>query len=257
MRKRAVATFLCEVAAVTMTCSSCAVGPDYQAPATEMPAAFGEAGPAPKGDERSLVTTDKPLWLDWWTGFGDRELVSLVERAIAANHELRIAAVRVQQARATERIAESRLYPQIGISAGAFSTRGSESGFGFPYGIPGTTSNLFQIGFDAVYEVDLFGGVRRSIEAAGYFAEATEDGRRLVQVTLLAEVARDYIALRTLQRRLVVARANLDDQRRTADIVARRFTRGLVANFDVVRARAQVVATESGIPPLEAGVRQR
>src|SRR5262249_53647082 len=137
-------TFLVQVGTVAMT-TGCAVGPDYTAPETEMPAAFGEAGSAAKGEQLSLVNTDKPVLVDWWTGFGDRELDSLVDRAIAANHELRIAAARVQQARATERIAESRLYPQIGISAGAFSTRGSESGFGFPYGIPGTTSNLFQI----------------------------------------------------------------------------------------------------------------
>jgi NodT family efflux transporter outer membrane factor (OMF) lipoprotein len=152
---------------------------------------------------------------------------------------------------------ESRLYPTLGISAGAFATRGSENGFGFPYGIPGKYSNLFQAGFDATYEVDLFGGIRRSVEAAGDLAEAVEDERRSVQVTLLGEVARNYIALRTLQRRLVVARANLDDQLRTAGIVQRRFDNGLAPNFDVVRARAQVVATESAIPPLEAGARQR
>jgi len=245
----------CTLAAVSVTCAGCAVGPDYQAPETAMPAAFHDTDAA--GDQASLVDAGKPVWVDWWTRFGDRVLDGLVDRAIATNHEVRIAAARVQQARAAERMAESRLYPTLGFSLGALTTRGSEKGFGVPFGIPGVNSDLFQVGFDAAYEIDLFGDVRRSIEAAGRLAEASEDGRRQIQVTLLGEVARNYIALRALQRRLQVARGNLDDQRRTADIVGRRFAGGLTTNFDVVRARAQVAATESGIPPLEAGIRLR
>jgi multidrug efflux system outer membrane protein len=237
-------------------CAGCKVGPDYHAPVSNAPPAFAEAD-AIGSSHYSHVSPGQPAWIDWWTTFGDAELDSLIVRAVKANHELRIAAARVQEARAEEKMADSRLYPSVSLSAGAFATHGSGAGFGTPYGIPGVTSNLFQIGFDASYEVDLFGGVRRSIEAAGAIAEATEDNRRGAQVSLLGEVARNYISLRALQRRLAVAQDNLDTQRRTAEIIEHRFKNGLAANFDVVRARAEVVATESSIPPLESGIRQR
>src|SRR5262249_36105671 len=118
------------------------------------------------------------------------------------------------------------------------------------------SSTFYHLGIDATYEVDLFGGVRRSIEAAKAGAEATEDERRGVQVTLLGEVAREYIALRALQMRLDIAKANLADQRRTLDIVQGRFGKGNAPTFDLVRAREQVDATDSSIPPLESGIRQ-
>jgi outer membrane protein, multidrug efflux system len=247
------------VVAVALT-GGCEVGPNYHAPHTETPRAYSDADRAVKPGgvttQASPVNQHEAPWINWWTRFGDSELDSLIGRAVSANHELKIAAARVQEARAVQKIAESALYPTVDLSAGLAWTRGSSAGFGFPYGIPGMDSGLYQIGFDASYEVDLFGGVRRSIEAAGAFADASEDDRRAVQVTLLGEVARDYISLRALQRRLAVAGANLDDQRKTLDIVRRRFKNGLAANFDLVRASAQVSATESAIPPLEAGVRQ-
>jgi NodT family efflux transporter outer membrane factor (OMF) lipoprotein len=241
----------------------CKVGPDYRTPAVETPARFNEAQgqtttsatPNPTA-VRSVIDTDHAPWVDWWTKFNDPELNSLVARALTANHELAFARARVQEARAVERIAKSALYPRFDLSAALFKTRGSAAGFGFPYGIPGEDSSLFQIGFDATYEVDLFGGVRRTIEAAGAVADATVNERRAVQVTLLGEVARNYVGLRALQRRLVIARANLADQEKTLDVVQRRFRYGLAPNFDQVRAAAQVAAIESSIPPLEAGIRQ-
>jgi NodT family efflux transporter outer membrane factor (OMF) lipoprotein len=240
--------------------TGCAVGPDYHRPELPTPAVYGEAMTRPTSQpattQLSTVDPGRPTWVEWWTKFNDPELNSLVARALTANHELIIARARVVEARAVERVAESAYYPTIDLSAAFAKSRGSAGAFGFPYGIPGADRNLYQIGFDATYEVDLFGGIRRSVEAAGAVAQATEDERRAVQVTLLGEVARSYIGLRALQRRLSVARANLEDQRRTLDIVRRRMVNGLAANFDVVRARAQVAATDSAIPPLEAGIRQ-
>lgn len=248
------------IAVTALLTGGCAVGPNYRPARTETPPGYGDAGRPPKDHrgttQASVINQNDPPWIDWWTRFGDTELNSLIMRAVAANHELRIAAARVQEARAVRRIAESRLYPTVDVSAGFAKTEGSAAGFGFPYGLPGMESNLYQIGFDASYEVDLFGGVRRSIEAAGAFADASENDRRAVQVTLLGEVARNYIGLRALQLRLAIARSNLDDQRRTLDIVRRRLKNGLTTNFDLVRANAQVAATESAIPPLEAGIRQ-
>jgi NodT family efflux transporter outer membrane factor (OMF) lipoprotein len=104
--------------------------------------------------------------------------------------------------------------------------------------------------------VDLFGGIRRSIEAAGAGAEAVEDVRRAVQTTLMGEVSRNYIELRALQRRLEIAHSNLETQQKTVSIVERRFTNGLATQFDQLRARAQMESTSSAIPALEAGIRR-
>ncbi|HUO07963.1 MAG TPA: efflux transporter outer membrane subunit [Phycisphaerae bacterium] len=230
----------------------CEVGPNYRQPHADTPAAFSKAATT----QPSTVDPNRSPMVNWWTSFGDAELNSLVVRALAANHELKIAQSRVLEARAFERIAKSKQYPTIDLVAAVGRARGSAAGYAFPYGLPGMDDGLYQLGFDATYEVDLFGGIRRTIEAAGALAEATEDERRAVQVTLLGEVARNYIGLRTLQRRLAVARANLDDQSQTLEIVTRRFKNGLTTNFDVIRASAQVTATQSTIPPLEAGINQ-
>lgn len=250
-------------ASALLISSGCQVGPNYKAPHVEIPHSFSNAtsrtttGPsALPTTTPSVIDADHAPWIDWWTKFDDPELNSLVTRALAANHELAAARARVRAARAEEQLAKAGLYPTIDLSAAALKTRGSAAGFGFPFGLPGEENNLFHIGFDATYEVDLFGGIRRSIEAAGAAAEATVDERRAVQVTLLGEVARNYIGLRALQRRLDVARANLADQRQTLDVVQRRFKNGLAPNFDFVRASAQVAETESSIPPLEAGIWQ-
>lgn len=234
--------------------AGCEVGPDYRPPKAEVPAHFATTQPTTRSS--SVPDAQHAAWVDWWTKFNDQELDSLISRSLAANHELKIVAARVQEVRAVERVAQSRLYPTIDVSAAFAKTHGSAAGFGFPWGLPGVDSSLYHIGFDASYEVDLFGGIRRSIEAARASAEATEDQRRGVQVTLLGEVAREYIDLRALQARLAIATQNLADQRHTLAIVQRRLKNGLVPTFDLVRANAQVDATESSIPPLESGIQQ-
>jgi len=235
--------------------AGCEVGPKYNALKADVPSRFAITT-RPTTNPTSVADAEHAAWIDWWTKFDDNELNSLISRSLTANHELKIAAARVQEARAAERVAQSELYPTIDVSAILVGTRGSAAGYGFPYGLPGADSSLYQIGFDATYEVDLFGGVRRTIEAARASAEAVEDQRQGVQVTLLAEVARGYISLRTLQARLAIANQNLADQMHTLAIVQKRFKNGLAPNFDLVRANAQVDATESSIPPLQSGIRQ-
>ena len=237
--------------------TGCAVGPDYHRPATEMPAAFNDPAVArPATPRRSVVDPHGTPWVDWWTKFGDPELDDLIVRATADNHGLKAAAARVRQARAAARISEAAQYPSVGIGGGFAKSRGSAAGLGFPFGAPSRDNNLYQLGFDASYEVDLFGGIRRSIEAAGANAELSEDAARAVRLSLVAEVAHQYVSLRTLQRRRDIAGRNLVDQRHTLDVVQRRVGNGLAAEFDLVRARAEVEATEANIPTLEAGVRQ-
>jgi NodT family efflux transporter outer membrane factor (OMF) lipoprotein len=123
-------------------------------------------------------------------------------------------------------------------------------------GLPGTQTELYQIGLDATWEIDLFGGVRRGVEAAGADLAASVEDRRSVLTSLLAEVARDYLQLRGLQQRLVIARANLRTQQETLDLTLSRFRSGFVTELDVSRARTQVAQTQSAIPPLEGQTRQ-
>ena len=251
------------LASALFTSLGCKVGPNYQAPGVETPGSFSNATAQPASGPSTSPTTNQSVvdrqsapWIDWWTKFNDPQLNSLVTRALKANHALAVATARVNEARAAERVAKSGLYPTVDLSTAFLKNRGSAAGFGAPYGLPGLDTNLFQLGFDATYEVDLFGGIRRSVEAAGALAEATVDQRRAVQVTLLGEVARNYISLRALQRRLAVAQANLQDQQKTLDVVQRRLKNGLATTFDQVRAIAQVAATESSIPPLQSGINQ-
>jgi NodT family efflux transporter outer membrane factor (OMF) lipoprotein len=241
--------------ALALGAAGCEVGPNYRSPKADVPGKFAVTT-RPTTNPASLADTEQKPWIEWWTKFNDEKLNSLVSRSLTANHELKIAAARVREARAIERVAQSKLYPTIDLSAAFFQTHGDSAGFGAPWGLPGASSTFYHLGFDATYEVDVFGGVRRSIEAAKAGAEATEDERRGVQVTLLGEVAREYIALRALQTRLDIAKQNLADQRRTLAIVQKRFDNGVAPNFDLVRASAQVDATESSIPPLESGIRQ-
>src|SRR5262249_17849040 len=114
-----------------LSCTGCKVGPDYRAPIADVPRAFGETK-SPGEKEYSRLSPDKTVWIEWWTKFEDAQLNSLIDRALEANHELRIAAARVHQARAEEKMAESRLYPSISLGASALATRGSEAGFGVP-----------------------------------------------------------------------------------------------------------------------------
>ena len=236
--------------------TGCAVGPDYHAPATSMPISYdGKMPTVPAVLHRSTVDATSSPWADWWTKFGDPELDTLVTRAVADNHSLKIAAARVTEARAAGRVAEAARYPSVTLGGGFAKSRGSAAGLGFPYGAPSRDLNLYQMALDASYEVDLFGGVRRSIEAANATAESSEFDRKSIQLSLVAEVAHQYVLLRTLQRRLGIARHNLADEQHTLDVVEKRLTNGLAAEFDQVRARAEVEATEANIPTLESGIR--
>ena len=116
--------------------------------------------------------------------------------------------------------------------------------------------NFYQSGFDANWEIDVFGGVRRSVEAADATIEATVEDRRDVLVTLLGDVARNYIDLRGFQRRLAVARANLKTQQDSLDLTQVRFQAGLASDLDVAQQEAQVNTTASQIPTLESGLKQ-
>jgi len=225
--------------------TSCMVGPDFQRPEAKVSAQWlGQAPTAP-----NAVPAAEQHLAQWWTAFNDPQLTSLVERSMQANLDLRLAQSRIRQARAVMGIAGADLGPTVDTSASYQRSRTPSSGGGM-------TGSLYRMGFDASWEIDLFGGIRRGIEAAGADLDAALESRSDLLVSLSAEVANNYLNLRSLQQRLAIARENLKAQEHTAELTRQRFKVGFVSKLDVVRAEALAATTAGQIPLFEAQLRQ-
>lgn len=223
--------------------AACAVGPDYRTPDTA-PAQFHNADPA-------VFTAANPE-AAWWRQFEDPVLDGLVAEALAANLDLKIAMARVAEARALFTDARLDQLPRA-TTVGAYAqSRQQQPGSGQAR----VESETYQLGFDAAWELDLFGRVRRGVEAARAERGAAEASLRDAQVTVAAEVARTYFELRGAQSRLDVARRNLETQRDTTRITQVRFDVGRSDPIDVQSARARLAATEATIPALVTAERQ-
>jgi len=225
------------IAGVSLTAAACAVGPNYKAPATP-PAAFQNADPA-------VFTAANPE-AEWWKAFGDPVLDQLVGQAFSANLDLKIAVARVAEARALFTEQKLDLLPHV-TADGTYAKSNQQQ--------PGSNgqrveSQTYQAGFDAGWEIDLFGRVRRGVEAAGAEAGAAQAELRDAQVTVAAEVARNYLELRGAQARLKVATRNLETQRETLRLTKVRFDAGAGSPIDVASAQARLNATEAAIPVL-------
>jgi outer membrane protein, multidrug efflux system len=237
-------------AAGVMLLAGCAVGPDYEPPDSSVPASWPQVDTQLPGT--SSVPAFEPIEIiRWWTSFNDPMLTSLVERAVLENLDLRAAQSRVRQARAARGVTGSAFWPGVQAGADYRRSRPSEG-----MGGSGQQSDLFQAGLDAAWELDIFGGTRRGIEAADADIRAAVEDRRDVLVTLVSEVALNYIDLRTFQERLAIARRNLEAQQHTADLTRRRLGSGFASALDVAQAEADVATTRSTIPALEASIRQ-
>jgi NodT family efflux transporter outer membrane factor (OMF) lipoprotein len=234
--------------------SACAVGPKYTPPRPAVPANWHEA-PVTAGD-----AVDRSALESWWTAFHDPLLDDLVARAIDGNLDLQIAAARVREARAARGIAASAGLPQVDVAAQAARSGRSNAvppfnvSVGGPSPFGSRTQNLFEAGFDAGWELDVFGGVRRDVEAAVAQVQAAEEGRRDALVTLLADVARNYAQLRGAQRQLQILDATVQSQQDTLDLAKARFDAGMGAALDVERAAGLLEATKSRRPDLERQV---
>lgn len=223
--------------------AACAVGPNYQAPDMKVAERFDSL-------DAQVYTTDEHL-AQFWQGFADAQLDDLVNQTLASNHDLRIAMTRVREARALRRDAAFDLAPSIGAGGGSTRTRtpNADTQAGAP-----RTSELYDVGFDAFWELDFFGRVRRGVEAANADLGATIAEQRDVQVIVTAEVTRTYFELRGQQQQLDVARRNVVNQRSTLDLAQVRLDAGRGTEFDTARAQAQLSATLGTIAPLEAAV---
>lgn len=226
-----------------LVASGCAVGPDYERPAIPAPAAWNESLDASPADLSR-----------WWTLFNDPVLDRLVERAVRANLDLRIAEARVREARAQVGVVQGALLPQV--AAGGSVTRGrvSPNGVQFPLGDPYQTR--YSAGFDAAWEIDVFGGTRRAVEQASADLEAWNESRRAVLVTLLGDVAGNYVGLRGNQLLQSVLRRNVESARGTLEITRARLQAGVATTLDVARAEAQMASVEAALPQVDASIRQ-
>ena len=247
--------------------AACTVGPNYQKPALPAPSAFIEATNTP----RTAVLQTQADLSTWWTQFGDPELNSLVQRALKDNLDLQSAASRVREARQQERVAFSAELPSVnattnaltinsnrktpsGAAAGAMgSGAAAQTGQG-ALQIPAHT-NLYAAGFDATWELDLFGGTRRSVEAAKAQTESAEWARRDGQVSLMAEVANDYLTLRTLQTRIAIGEQELQRQQDLFKLIEARRKSGFVTGLDTNQQSVQVATAAAMIPQLDAQAR--
>ena len=230
--------------------TGCMVGPDFVPPRVQVPGTW--TGPTPAPAIQPATPAEQDL-ARWWTVFDDPNITALVNRAIQSNLDLMQAEARIRQAWAGRGIAASGMGPTVDAT-GSFQrsqwpiTNDSEGG--------SSTFNQYQAGFDAGWELDIFGGIRRGIEAADADIKATVENRRDVLVSLTAEVVRNYIDLRAFQQRIAIAGKNLKTQEHSAKLTRLRFEGGFVSGLDVANAEAEVATTASGIPLLESAARK-
>jgi multidrug efflux system outer membrane protein len=221
----------------------CAVGPDFERPKAVVPARWS-------GSLQGAASVPQPATEElarWWAVFGDATLDSLVKRAAAANLDLKLAEARVRQARSARAVAAGGLGPALDASGSYQRSR-------FP--LTTVTSDQYQAGFDASWEIDIFGGQRRNLEAADANLQGAIESQRDVLLSLMAEVARNYIQLRGYQQQIAITKQNLAAQQHSARLTRERFEGGFVSGLDVANAEAQTATTAAQIPLLESSARQ-
>jgi len=240
--------FLSFAAIVTLTVlAGCAVGPNYHAPKTAVSRGFAN------GNQTNFAAA--PTAVDWWHAFNDEILERLVNEALATNQDLRIATARVREARALHAQAVADEFPVVTGQAGY--TKSLSSADSLPFALPREQRELelFNVGFDATWELDIFGGVRRSIQAAKAEVGNAQANRQYVLISVIGEVARNYFELRGEQHELEVAQKNVQNQRESLELTEAKYKAGQSTELDTARARAQVNATQAAIPPLEGAIK--
>jgi NodT family efflux transporter outer membrane factor (OMF) lipoprotein len=267
--KRGLAFVAGLVGAAALT--GCTVGPDFKRPDWASPASWF-SGPKEVVRRPPSIPVAEPIDVDWWTLFHDPVLTGLERRVAAENLDVKVAGVRLTESRAQLGVARSALFPTLSGNAsyvrqqasnnGIFAVIPSATGASGANGASGNSTggvtgsglkpfDLWQGGFDASWEVDLWGGIRRSVESATASTEAADEAKRSVLLSSLAEVARDYIQLRGVQTQLQIARDNVRTARQSLSLTQQRAAGGVTTDLDVANASAQLRTTLSQIPTLE------
>jgi multidrug efflux system outer membrane protein len=225
----------------TVSLVGCAVGPNYKRPEVNTPANFRDAAPQ--------VSTNSLADLPWWSVFKDPVLQDLIQVALTNNYDLRIILTRVDQARAIQAQARSQFLPQVGYEAEA--NRGRNEFLGTPVPNGGRTGNSHIGGFEALWEIDLWGRVRRMNEAARANYIATQEGRRNVMISLVSGVARAYFELLELDEQLVIAQRTRDSYERTLKLFSDQHAGGLASKLEVSRAELALRTVTATVPEIE------
>lgn len=231
--------------------AGCAVGPRYVAPASTQPAAF-QGGPAVESRAPSAQSVDL---VSWWRAFDDPLLTSLVERGLSQNLDLQQASARVMQARAALKGANAALMPsgqisgQTGEVYQSLETPIGRIGSAFPQFERSTET--YELNLGASWEIDLFGGRDAARDAARADWQASQAGAVAARLTVAAQIADTYVAIRMLQARLDVARAQLDTQQRLVDLVALQYRNGVAAEMQLRQAEGALAPVRASVPALQ------
>jgi outer membrane protein, multidrug efflux system len=246
--------------AAALVLGGCTVGPDYKGP----PAMVSADRPFARANR--VAVSSAPVLADWWAGLHDAELDRLEAAALASSPDLAAARARIRESRAELHARQADLLPTTGTSAAylhshsgsgllsglAGGSAAESTGGGASSGSSSTDINLYSVGFDATWEVDLFGGKRRNAEAAAADAEAQMASFADTQVTLTAEVAKAYVSVRDLQHRLALEQASAKLHQQELELGRERAAAGTASEFDVERLNEQVQQTLTDIVPLQA-----
>lgn len=238
----------CALATVgALSLAGCSVGPNFVKPQNE----FGEMQFAPQpGHSSAIATTSAEVPADWWLLFNDSLLAQLQARALNGNLDLQISVERIEQSRAQLGITASHLLPSVSAGASYAREALSENGKFAALGAATRPSDFWQSGFDASWEIDLWGRAQRAREGAAAAQEATIYERDAARVTLAAEVARCYLQLRGTQAQLSIAGENRTIAERTLQLAESRERNGVATRFETSSARAQLATIKATIPPL-------
>lgn len=238
--------------------AGCTLGPDFKKPTPPYdPASFLSGRSAGQGVSQPEVA---PIEVSWWKSFNDPELDSLIKRAIAQNLDVKTATIRIAEARADAGVTASAFFPSVNGNATAADVKLSDKGGSlFGSGSSGGSSSInpvsvYQYGFDATWTLDIFGKVRRQVEAGNAAIQASEIDRRGVLIQMMAEVARDYVQLRNAQMQLRIAQDNVNTAQKLLTLTRQRAAAGLTDQLDVAQEQAQLTTTEATVPQAQQQV---
>jgi NodT family efflux transporter outer membrane factor (OMF) lipoprotein len=238
--------FIILLSAVFMLSGCKTVGPNYSPPEMQTPGAWQTTVAGATADKQS----EEEVLAKWWTTFNDPVLSGLMERAVSGNLSLKQALNSVRQARIQRGITDTDRFPSVNSSGSAGRTYSKDMLGDF------TGSNSLRLGLDASWELDIFGGVKRSLEASDANIQVSQESYRDVLVSLLAEVALNYIEVRSYQSQLLVAESNLKTQEETYNITRWRYQAGLTTGLDMENANKNLEQTRSQVPSLKSGLEQ-
>jgi multidrug efflux system outer membrane protein len=222
----------------------CAVGPNYQRPAVQTPAAYRELSGSPEAQARTASFADLP----WWQVFQDPQLQDLIRTALKQNYDMQLATERINAERAQLAITRSNLFPQA--QGDANFTGGKEKSFQ-------SKSNFLALTADAAFQLDLFGKLRRENEAARAQLLASEDAQRTVMLTLVSDVASNYFTLLQLDLELQITRDTVNTQGDSVKLTSFRLDHGVATKLDVLQAQQVLDTANARIPDLERQIGQK